>query len=265
MPNNIRLANLNDVANGVTYQFGVPASVPQPDCRPWRAAAPITPISPPRRPQYPTPSHLDATSTPLAGPTLPPDWPYAPLQPIAADITFTNDRAPRGPLTTLMAIQNDRLHTTRRQSLTCTTCTGNPTGAARRHRSSLLQRRLTLITLRRNHQINTWNLIDGYLRVEYRDAAGAYHPVTAEWLQLGFARGTTPPTAPGTNPVNPNAILILQEPADRNGNGVIDHTGAGPSCSKVERSMDLHQGQAPRGHERLGLRRLPWYGDSKAS
>ena len=30
------------------------------------------------------------------------DWPYAPLQPIAADITFTNDQGPPGaaPLTT---------------------------------------------------------------------------------------------------------------------------------------------------------------------
>ena len=60
-------------------------------------------------------------------------------------------------------------------------------------------------------QMSTWNLIDGYLRVEYRDAAGAYHPITQEWLNLGFARGTTPPIAPGTNPVNPNAILILQQ------------------------------------------------------
>ena len=32
----------------------------------------------------------------------------------------------------------------------------------------------------------TWNLVDGYLRVEYRDAGGAYHPVTQEWLELGL-------------------------------------------------------------------------------
>ena len=34
-----------------------------------------------------------------------------------------------------------------------------------------------------------WNLIDGWLRVEYQNAAGAWVGVTTEWLQLGFARG----------------------------------------------------------------------------
>jgi Tfp pilus assembly protein PilX len=68
----------------------------------------------------------------------------------------------------------------------------------------------------------TWNLIDGWLRVEYEDSSGNWHAVTNEWLQLGFARGLAPPTlsgatapANGTNPVNPNAILLLQQPADR--------------------------------------------------
>ena len=62
---------------------------------------------------------------------------------------------------------------------------------------------------------NAWSLIDGYLRVEYIDNSGVWHPVTQEWLQLGFARGVTPPTSPGTNPITPNAILLLQRPADR--------------------------------------------------
>ena len=76
---------------------------------------------------------------------------------------------------------------------------------------------------------STWNLLDGYLRVEYKDAAGTWNPVTQEWLELGFARGLTAPTAPGTNPVNPNAILILQKPADRNDDGTVDALGAPPS------------------------------------
>ena len=79
-------------------------------------------------------------------------------------------------------------------------------------------------------QMSTWNLLDGYLRVEYRDANGNYHPVTQEWLRLGFARSTTPPIAPGTNPVNPNAILILQEPSNRDGNGVVDTVGVRPTA-----------------------------------
>ncbi|MGD0791798.1 MAG: hypothetical protein ABR920_08510 [Terriglobales bacterium] len=75
----------------------------------------------------------------------------------------------------------------------------------------------------KSQQTATWNLIDGWLRVEYKDSSGNWHPVTNEWLQLGFARDVTSPTAnmkgkPTTgkkNPINPNAILLLQEPADR--------------------------------------------------
>jgi hypothetical protein len=77
----------------------------------------------------------------------------------------------------------------------------------------------------------TWNLIDGYLRVEYKDTSGNWNPVTNEWLQLGFARGLTPPTVAGTNPINPNAILLLQEPADRTANGTMDPTGIAPKCT----------------------------------
>jgi competence protein ComGC len=73
-----------------------------------------------------------------------------------------------------------------------------------------------------------WNLLDGYIRVEYKDSTGNWNPVTQEWLSLGFARGTTPPTTPGTNTVNPNAILYLQEPADRYANGNLDFVGAPP-------------------------------------
>jgi type II secretory pathway pseudopilin PulG len=67
---------------------------------------------------------------------------------------------------------------------------------------------------------NPWNLVDGWLRVEYLNAGGVWVGITTEWLQLGFARGLTPPIKPvgggaGSNPVHPNAILILQEQADR--------------------------------------------------
>lgn len=77
---------------------------------------------------------------------------------------------------------------------------------------------------------STWNLLDGYLRVEYKDATGGWQPVTREWLELGFARDTTPPTSVGGNTVNPNAILILQERADRNGDGNVQ-LAYGGSCS----------------------------------
>jgi len=80
---------------------------------------------------------------------------------------------------------------------------------------------------------SNWNLIDGWLRVEYKDVAGNWNPVTTEWLSLGFARGAAAPTAPGGNGVNPNAILILQQPADRFGNGNPDPIGLPPICTKT--------------------------------
>ena len=71
-----------------------------------------------------------------------------------------------------------------------------------------------------------WNLVDGWLRVEYLNAAGAWVGVTTEWLQLGFARGLLSPTQPvgggaGSNPVHPNAILIFQQQADRDASGTL--------------------------------------------
>lgn len=73
----------------------------------------------------------------------------------------------------------------------------------------------------------TWNLIDGYLRVEYRDATGTYNPITREWLELGFARNLNPPTNAAPNNVNPNAILLFQKPADRNGINGLENSASG--------------------------------------
>jgi Tfp pilus assembly protein PilX len=68
-----------------------------------------------------------------------------------------------------------------------------------------------------------WPLIDGWLRVEYKNAAGNWIGVTRAWLVLGFGRSTFPPTTPaggaGQNPVHPNAILLFQELADRDASG----------------------------------------------
>ncbi|HXC48950.1 MAG TPA: PilX N-terminal domain-containing pilus assembly protein [Candidatus Sulfotelmatobacter sp.] len=68
--------------------------------------------------------------------------------------------------------------------------------------------------------VQPWNLLDGYLRVEIHQPNGTFLPVTQEWLQLGFARGVNPPNNVAPNTVHPNAILILQMQADRNGDGV---------------------------------------------
>jgi hypothetical protein len=79
--------------------------------------------------------------------------------------------------------------------------------------------------------VQPWNLLDGYLRVEIRQAGGVFLPVTQEWLQLGFARGVNPPSAVAPNSVHPNAILLLQMQADRNGaapgSGLLTDPGTG--------------------------------------
>ena len=79
----------------------------------------------------------------------------------------------------------------------------------------------------------SWNLIDGYLRVEVRQAGGAWAAVTKEWLELGFARGLTVPNSEvsAVNGVHPNAILIFQQLADRNNDG--DLTDAAVSGTYV--------------------------------
>lgn len=71
---------------------------------------------------------------------------------------------------------------------------------------------------------NKWPLVRGWLRVEYRNAAGNWKGVTQEWLNYGFAKTSLPRSAPAID-INGHrdAILIFQQLADRDGNGqVID-------------------------------------------
>jgi hypothetical protein len=97
-----------------------------------------------------------------------------------------------------------------------------------------------------------WNLVDGWLRVEYQNAAGAWIGITTEWLQLGFARGLVSPTKPvgggaGSNPVHPNAILIFQQLADR------DAVCPGGVCTADAPSNFFDGGTVPT------LSRYSWY------
>ena len=106
----------------------------------------------------------------------------------------------------------------------------------------------------------TWNLIDGYLRVEIRQTDGTYLPVTKEWLELGFARGLTPPTAAAPNLVHPNAILLFQQPADRNGNGSLDprvdgvqvsaQVATNPPCGGFRQPACIYQTVVSKGIEK---------------
>jgi len=69
----------------------------------------------------------------------------------------------------------------------------------------------------------TWPLVRGWLRVEYLDStSGKWTGVTKEWLQYGFAKSNTARTAPGVDTTgHPNAILIFQQLADRDGSGTV--------------------------------------------
>jgi Tfp pilus assembly protein PilX len=222
--NNVRLANVAG-----SNQFGIAASAPGglpvlaagnsyntyfaqgssaiPDISTCTAASAGGPTCPP-------------LATTLAATVLPFDWPLAPAAPSAGASTLVPAGAPvvtaagaPGPVVTLCPPGN--------LSPPFVPPAGCPTTAPPypyEVTSNLAK-------------AATWNMLDGYLRVEYKDVAGVWHAVTNEWLQLGFARGTTPPAAAGANPVHPNAILILQQPADRNGDGVIDSAGLAPVCT----------------------------------
>lgn len=51
-----------------------------------------------------------------------------------------------------------------------------------------------------------------WMRVEYSDNAGVWHGATRDWLSWSFSRQYgVPPSGPGTDPYNPNAIIMLQQ------------------------------------------------------
>jgi hypothetical protein len=230
--NNIRLANFSDPSNGVNYQFGVPASTV--------AGLPALATGG----SYNT--YFAAASTAVANPTnwlgtkntIPSDFPFGPVPPQAADVTLFD------PLAPVTLFKNDGFANAPGTITlsTCSTATGSCLAASPYPYYTPLPYPPTGPSL----QMSTWNLLDGYLRVDYRDAAGAYHPITAEWLRLGFARSTTPPNiAAAPNPVNPNAILILQQQADRNGDGVIDPNGAAAFCTGKTAPYTCTSGKPP--------------------
>jgi hypothetical protein len=139
--------------------------------------------------------------------TLPADWPYVPVK--DTSIVDPSNQAP--------ILTNPKAN----PANTFAACSGN-SGCAVTY---------PYYSAPTSSNTDTWSLLDGYLRVEAKDSSGNWFPVTREWLQLGFARGVNSPTAPGTNPVHPNAILLLQKPADRNSDGNPDMTGKASVCT----------------------------------
>lgn len=280
-PNNIRLANFNDPTNGVNYSEGVPTS--------WNPTPPggglqalggggsYTTYFATASTAVPDPtnySSLDGANT------LPADWMFSPLTPPPVQ-TLYDANAP------IMTLPGDNKSGTTAAPTwpALSVCTPStqvtvPPGTApvcpgAGQPSYPYYSPLAYPTVPNGAAPltynTTWNLLDGYLRVEYEDASGNYHPVTAEWLGLGFARWLTPPTTPGSNPVNPNAILLFQKPADRNQDGTVDEVGAAPyytsspsGCTNTTRhpcTDTPHPGKPPEVTTDTTTN-VPWYGNS---
>ena len=252
-PNNIRLAN-GQWAAGPNYTNGVPTSF---------VKSGAMPALPGAGDQYTTffatASTLVPTPVSPAAVSLTPDWLFEPLAPLGGAATLFDANAPLVYQGTTGGNIGLSVAPAQVGVVACNTSTGtcpaypwysptpNPSAA--------------------NTNETIWNLLDGYIRVEYVNAAGVTVPVTQEWLQLGFARDTFVPTAPGGQPggndVNPNAILILQEPADRNADGVADPNGVAPKCTKKASGSGYNCTTATLPEVTAdGTTNSPWYGDS---
>jgi hypothetical protein len=227
-PGNIRLANVGAYVNGVPASpvAGLPGLPGAQSYNTYFATA---------SPAVPDPSTY---STSYSQPWSQPDWLYQPLAAPAGYVTLYDANAPimlgpgdgvsgisQSPSNVGESVCNPNTVVSGPSATTnppvCPTTTAYPYWTEP-------NMPVVFDSTAGQYSPSVWNLLDGYIRIDYRDSAGNWHNVTSEWLNLGFARGTTPPVTSGSNTVNPNAILILQEPADRYATGVLDPLGAPP-------------------------------------
>jgi len=238
-PDNVRLANIASAqpGNTVNYSTGVPTL--QPNLTALAAGQNYTTYFATASTAVPNQS-TSATTTAICGTGINlcyyADWLYAPaISPVTTEFDSVDGNVPRSA--TAIGANGVTQAPPTQQVIQAYPYYSEP-------------------TLNSNAAGDTqWNLIDGYLRVEFLPTSGScpgpgtqvngYCAVTREWLQFGFARSSTPPTTPGfpwtaaatQNPVNPYAILLLQQPAMRNVTGwptppALDMTGTTPSgCS----------------------------------
>jgi hypothetical protein len=285
--NNVRLANYNDPDNGLDYSHGVAASTP-PGFPALASGGTYNTYFATASSGIPDPTNWNNSNglTNIAS-----DWLTGPLYPPPVNTIHDPSGANQAPYMFLDSTNWNAVKKAPGQANLdlCTPSTPvvvppaagppscDPGGAAEYPYYSLTPYAAPPLTLPYptipgGNLLSTWNLLDGYLRVEYRDVNGNYHPVTQEWLQLGFARGPLPPVTAGSNPVNPSAILLFQEPADRNRDGVLDSAGAPPgyttACTKkvggvcTQTTYTPYAGKPPEVTLDSATNK-PWYGDSK--
>jgi type II secretory pathway pseudopilin PulG len=239
-PQNVRLSN-GQYNSGPDYSKGVPAAVPGSLGALSSGGSYMTYFAEGST-AIPDPLTWNNTLT-----SLPPDWPYAPTNPPAGAVTLVPNPGSSPSSSVYAPLLTSATGSIPSSISICSAPSCNtypyytPPAAA---------------------NTSMWNLVDGYLRVEVVDVNDNVTAVTKQWLQLGFARGLNPPTAPGTNPVNPKAILVLQQIAERSGNGTVDATGVAASscgsssCSKSARPPEVVVDSSTN---------QPYYGDSKQS
>lgn len=246
-PDNIRLANVNNPhGSGVNYSTGVPTLQPNMGVPPvGEAYVTYFATGSALAPDPSTLSKVNESGTTYY--TSAADWPYSPISAPgeyggefdAVDEVTNGTKAAGFPY----LFSNGPSQTVAPGPVNlCVVSACNPSPVAYPYYTP------PKLALNTNLSDTQWNLIDGYLRVEYLPQNGScpgpgnkingYCGITREWLNLGFARGITPPTqagfpwanAAGQNPVNPYAILIFQQPK-RIGNGAPDANGTQPRCT----------------------------------
>ena len=270
---NIRLANVQTNASAPDYSKGVAATVPSTmPSMPSGSGSPYMTYFAEASTAVQDPSAWTRSSTQRC---LPSDWATVPSTPAPGTSAFTLLNYQALPINVIDP--NAAVFTAPTVGYAPFIASGNPTSppacfATATQATALVP--LSPAPVTPPSPSTSWNLLDGYLRVEIRQGDGTFLPVTREWLELGFARGLTPPTAPGTNPVHPNAILLLQEPADRIGDGgALDTTGAAGICTgsgssrkcgiakPAEAQKDTHSNSAYYGDgaDATSVTRNNWY------
>jgi hypothetical protein len=105
-----------------------------------------------------------------------------------------------------------------------------------------------------------WPLIRGWLRVEYIDkTSGNPVGITTQWLGYGFAKsGLIARTAPGADTSgHPNAILIFQQLADRNGDGTISGSGTNTAVTSGGVAMGFENSSMTASGTNAGINFYP--------